>query len=78
MYKYFLDEVPSLNYFLFWTNITYHEHNTRRASCLHTPIGRSEAIYQTFSYRGVHIWKYISLKINTDVSQCLFQNAGQI
>ena len=56
MYKYSIGEVPSPIFLLFRTNITYHEHNTRRASCLHTPIGRSEAIYQTFSYRGVHIW----------------------
>ena len=81
MYKYSIGEVPSPISLLFRTNITYHEHNTRRDSCLHTPIGRSEAIYQTFSYRGVHIWNYISLKVNTDVSYacfiCLFQKAGQ-
>ena len=73
MYKYSIGEVPSPISLLFRTNITYHEHNTRRASCLHTPIGRSEAIYQTFSYRGVHIWNYISLKVNTDVSYACFK-----
>ena len=72
MYKYSIGEVPSPIPLLFRTNITYHEHNTRLASCLHTPIGRSEAIYQTFSYRGVHIWNYISLKVNTDVSYACF------
>ena len=45
MYKYSIGEVPSPISLLFRTNITYHEHNTRRASCLHTPIGRSEAIH---------------------------------
>ena len=73
MYKYSIGEVPSPISLLFRTNITYHEHNTRHASCLHTPIGRSEAIYQTFSYRGVHIWNYISLKVNTDVSYACFK-----
>ena len=45
MYKYSIGEVPSPISLLFRTNITYHEHNTRRASCLHTPICRSEAIF---------------------------------
>ena len=40
-----MGEVPAPISFLFRTNITYHDHNTRRASCFHTPIGRSEAIY---------------------------------
>ena len=65
--------LPSPIFFLFRTNITYHEHNTRSASCLHTPIGRSEAIYQTFSCRGVHICNYKSLKVNTDVSYACFK-----
>ena len=56
MYKYSISEVPSPISFLFMTNITYHEHNTRRASCLHTPVGKSEAFYQTFSYGGVNIF----------------------
>ena len=75
MYKYSIGEVPSPISLIFRTNITYHEHNTRRASCLHTPIGRSEAIYQTFSYRGVLIWNYIyiSKSINTDVSYACFK-----
>ena len=73
MYKYSIGEVPSFISLLFRTNITYHEHNTRRASCLNTPIGRSEAIYQTLSYRGVHIWNYISLKVNTNVSYACFK-----
>ena len=73
MHKYSIGEVPSPISFLFRTNITYHEHNTRSASCLHTPIGRSEAIYQTFSYRGVYIWNYMSLKANTDGSYACFK-----
>ena len=55
MCKYSIGEVPSPISLLFRTNITYYEHNTRRASCLQSPIGRSEVIYQTFSYRCVHI-----------------------
>ena len=73
MYKYSIGEVPSPISLLFRTNITSHEHYTRCARCLHTPIGRSKAIYQIFSYRGVHIWNYISLKVNTDVSYACFK-----
>ena len=73
MCKYSIGEVPSPISLLFRTDITYYEHNTRRASCFQSPIGRSEAIYQTFSYRGVHIWNCISLKVNTDVSYACFK-----
>ena len=65
--------IPSPISLLCRTNITYHEHNTRRARCLHSPIGRSEAIYKTFNYRGVHIRNYISLKVNTDVLYACFK-----
>ena len=44
MYKYSIGEVSSPISFLFRTNITYDDHNKRSAMCLHTPMGRSEAI----------------------------------
>ena len=70
MFKYSIGKVRSPISYLFWANITYY---ARCARCLHTSISRSEAIYQTFSYRGVHIWNYISLKVNTDISYACFK-----
>ena len=58
----YIGEVPSSIFFLFRANITYHEHNTRSTICLHTPISRNEATYQTFSYRGAH--NYLKLHIS--------------
>ena len=31
-------------------------HNTRKSKFIHTLIGRSEATYRTFSYRGDPLW----------------------
>ena len=47
---------------LFQYNSVIHTHNTRRSKFIHTPIGKSEATYRTFSYRGAHIG-IISLKM---------------
>ena len=33
-----------------------------------------EATYRTFSYRGAHIWNYISKNVPTDVSYVCFIN----
>ena len=59
---------------LFQYNSVIHTHNTRRSKFIHTPIGRSEATYRTFSYRGAHIWNYISQNVPTDVSCACFKN----
>ena len=47
--------------------------NTRRNDNLHTPVGRTEAIYETFSFYGVHIWNHISSNIQIDVSYTSFK-----
>ena len=39
----------------FQYNSVIHTHNTRSCKFIHTPIGRSEATYRTFSYRGANI-----------------------
>ena len=52
---------------------TYHSYNTRRSDNLHTPVGKTEAIYKTFSYYRVHIWNHISSTIQTDVSYTSFK-----
>ena len=59
---------------LFQYNSVIHTHNTRRSKFIHTPIGRSEATYRTFSYRGAHIWNYISQNVLRVVSYACFKN----
>ena len=51
---------------LFQTNDNYHSYSTRNSQALRTPIGKSEAIYQTLTYIGSLAWNYISSKIPTD------------
>ena len=41
-------------------------------------IGKSEAIYQTFTYFGSLAWNYISSKIPTDVSYICFKNIAKL
>ena len=41
---------------------------------IHVPIGRTEAIYKTFSYFGAHIWNHISSNISTNVSYSSFKH----
>ena len=41
-------------------------------------IGKSEAIYQTFTYIGLLAWNYISSKIPTDVSYICFKNYAKL
>ena len=59
---------------LFQYKSVIHTHNTKRSTFIHTPIGRSEATYRTFSYHGAHIWNYISQNVHTDVSYVCFKN----
>ena len=59
---------------LFRTNNSYHNYQTRRSESIHGPIGRTEAIYKTFSYFGAHIWSHISNNISTNVSYSAFKH----
>ena len=53
---------------------TYHIiYNTRRSGSLHTPVGRTGAIYKTFSFYGVLIFNHISRSVQTDVSYTTFK-----
>ena len=45
---------------------------------LRTTIGKSEAIYQTFTYIGSLAWNYISSKIPIDVSYICFKNIAKL
>ena len=52
--------------------------STRNSQALRTPIGKSEAIYQTLTYIGSLAWNYISSKIPTDVSYICFKNYAKL
>ena len=56
MFKIYKSDVPKPINILFRKNNTHHSYNTRRIDNLHTPVGRTEAIYKTFSIYGVNIW----------------------
>ena len=73
MFKHHIDDVPNPISDLFQTSDNYHSYSTRNSQSLRTPIGKSEAIYQTFTYIGSLAWKYISSKIPTNVSYMCFK-----
>ena len=67
-------DVPKPLYALFRINNSYHNYQTRRSESIHVPIGRTEAIYKTFSYFGAHIWNHISNNISTNMSYSSFKH----
>ena len=52
MFKHHVGDVPKPISDLFQTNDNYFSYSTRNSQALRTPIGKSEAIYQTFTYIG--------------------------
>ena len=62
-----ISEVPKAISHLFMVNRSFHNHNTRRVGYLHTPFGRSEASYRTFSYISTHIWNHMSQNVSITV-----------
>ena len=76
--KHHIDDVPKSISDLFQTNDNYHSYSTRNSQALRTPIGKSEAIYQTFTYIGSLAWNYIFSKIPTDVSYICFKNIAKL
>ena len=78
MFKHHIGDVPKPISELFKTNDNYHSYSTRKSQALPTPIGKSEAIYQTFTYIGSLAWNYISSKIQTDVSYICFKNFAKL
>ena len=79
MFKHHIGDVPKPISDLFQTNNINHSSGTRSSQSLRTPIhvGRSEAIYQTFTYTGSLAWNYISGKIPTDVSYICFKTSAK-
>ena len=78
MFKHHINDVPKHISDLFQTNDNYHSYSTRNSQALRTPNGKSEAIYQTFTYIGSLAWNYISSKIPTDVSYICFKNIAKL
>ena len=74
MFKISKCDVPKPLHSLFRINNSYHNYQTRRSESIHVPIGRTEAIYKTFSYFGAHIWNHISNNISTHVSYSSFKH----
>ena len=65
MFKFDIGEVPKPISDLFRVNPFFHNHNTRSVGYLHTPLGRSEASYRTFSYIGIiYLESYVTKCIN--------------
>ena len=78
MFKNHIGDLPKPISDLFQTNNNYHSYSTRNSQSLRTPIGKSEAIYQTFTYFGSLAWNYISSKIPTDVTYICFKNIAKL
>ena len=73
MFEDHIGDVPKPISDLFQTNNNYQSYSTRGSQSLRAPIGKSEAIYQTFTYIELLAWSYISRKISTDVSYICFK-----
>ena len=50
IFKFNIGEVPKSISHLFMINRFFHNHNTISGGYLHTPLGRGEASYRTYSY----------------------------
>ena len=74
MFKISKCDVPKPLHALFRIIKSYHNYQTRRSDSINVPIGRTEAIYKTFSYFGAHIWNHTSNNISTNVSYSSFKH----
>ena len=64
--------IPFNNMFTF--NSYIHNHGTRQASRLHTPVGKTSFSYKTIKFRGVSIYNnIIFLNIETKCSTAAFK-----
>ena len=64
--------IPFNNMFTF--NSYIHNHGTRQASRLHTPVGKTSFSYKTIKFRGVSIYNnIIFLNIDTKCSTAAFK-----
>ena len=72
MFKNSKQIVPIAIHLVFARNDQYHNYNTRQSRSLHSSVGRGEAIYRSFSFHGVNIWKYPSKHIPVNVTNTRF------
>ena len=72
MFKNSKQIVPIAIHMLFARNDQYHNYNTRQSRSLHPSVGKSEAIYRSFSFHGVNIWNYLSKHIPVNVTYIRF------
>ena len=78
MFKYSKDLVSLQIVDLFPRNYEFHNHYTGQSQSLHTAVVRNEAIYKTFTFCGIRIWNYISIKILVDVSYASFKYSSKL
>ena len=64
--------VPKPIRLLFTKNCHIHNHKTRQNRSLH-PIGKGEAIYNTFSCHAIQIWNHMSVNIKIGISVAQFK-----
>ena len=74
MFKFSNNTLPRPIMKMFKTNNEIHTHYTRNSASLHAPKGDGEAIYNTFSFRGVYVWNHISRNVRTNVSYISFKH----
>ncbi len=73
MYKYHIGDTPHVITSLFTKNSDIHNYNTRQANLLRVGRGKTESLYRTFTFRSVHIWNFLTKKININVSIFTFK-----
>ena len=78
MFKHHIGDVTKPISDLFQTKSNDHRYGTRSSLSLRIPVGKSEVLYQTFTYIGSLAWNYISGKIPTDVSYICFKNIAKL
>ena len=59
MHKIHLEQSPTCIIYLFKCNLNIHTHNTIYKHHIHLPRGQHECVYETFVYKGIHIWNIL-------------------
>ena len=79
MFKFNICEVPKAISDLFMVNYFSHNHILETLeNNFHTPLGRNEVSYCTFSYIGTHIWNHMSQNVSINVSYSKFKFFNKI
>ena len=73
MYKCNFQDIPNVIKSMFMFNQDVHSYNTRNSNLIHVPVARTELLYKTFKFRGIHIWNDVLVNIDVNVSFVLFK-----